>query len=99
MTQENHRPAAGRPAVTGKQIRAARGALNWSVRRLAERSGVATATITRYEASDGIPQSRKNNLHKLRTALEQQGIRFVSDHRTSFGLLFDIHDTEEPQHG
>lgn len=78
------------PAVTGKQIRAARGALNWSVRQLAEKSGVGAATITRYEAVDGVPQSRKDNLRKLRTVLEGQGIRFVSDRRFSFGLLFDI---------
>ncbi len=76
--------------MTGKQIRAARGALNWSVRDLAERSGVGAATITRYEAIEGVPRSRKDNLHKLRRVLERQGIRFVNDRRTSFGLLFDI---------
>ena len=76
--------------VTGKQIRAARGALNWSVRQLAEQSGVGAATITRYETVDGVPQSRKDNLQKLRKVLEKQGIRFVSDRRLSFGVLFDI---------
>ncbi|WP_424830618.1 helix-turn-helix domain-containing protein [Ruegeria sp.] len=81
---------AGESLVTGKQIRAARGALNWSVRQLAEQSGVGAATISRYEAVDGVPQSRKDNLHKLRRTLESRGIRFVSDRRFSFGVLFDI---------
>lgn len=88
MTQTDSQAEA--PLVTGKQIRAARGALNWSVRQLAERSGVGAATITRYETVEGVPQSRKDNLHKLRKVLEEQGIRFVSDRRFSFGVLFDI---------
>lgn len=76
--------------LTGMQLRAARGALNWSVRELAERSGVGAATITRYEKVDGVPRSRKGNLGKLRRAFAANGVRFVSDRRSSFGLLFDI---------
>ena len=63
--------------VTGDQIRAARGALNWSVRELAARSGVATATIVRYEAEIGVPKSRKKNLEILRQTLEAAGIEFI----------------------
>ncbi|WP_171208058.1 MULTISPECIES: helix-turn-helix transcriptional regulator [unclassified Ruegeria] len=86
---ENH--AEGElSSVAGKQLRAARGALNWSVRCLSEKSGVGAATITRYEAVDGVPHSRKGNLTKLRSVLEAQGIRFVSDRKMAFGLLFDI---------
>lgn len=81
--------------ITGKQLRAARGALNWSVRELAQRSDVAAATITRYEQVDGVPRFRKGNLSKLRKVLEANGIRFVSDRRTSFGVLFDIRPSED----
>lgn len=63
--------------ITGEQIRAARGALNWSVRELADHSGVATATIARYELEVGVPKSRKNNLTLLRQTLESAGIEFI----------------------
>lgn len=63
--------------VTGAQLRAARGALNWSVRQLSERTGVGTATIVRYEQALGIPNSRKDNLTSLAMALEAAGIEFI----------------------
>jgi transcriptional regulator with XRE-family HTH domain len=63
--------------VTGAQIRAARGALGWSVKDLAQESGVGTATIVRYEASEGIPASRKDNLKVIRRTLEAAGIEFI----------------------
>ena len=63
--------------ITGEQIRAARGALNWSVRELAHHSGVATATIVRYELEAGVPKSRKDNLAVLRQTLEAAGIEFI----------------------
>lgn len=64
-------------SITGLQIRAARGALGWSVSQLSERSNVGTATIVRYEAESGVPPSRKDNLSKLKTALETAGIEFI----------------------
>ena len=63
--------------ITGTQLRAARGALNWSVRDLADRSGVAAATIVRYEAERDVPKSRKGNLAELRRTLEAAGIEFI----------------------
>ena len=63
--------------ITGYQMRAARGALNWSVGDLAERSGVGTATIVRYEAALGVPATRKGNLEKIKTAFEAAGIEFI----------------------
>ena len=63
--------------VIGKQLRAGRGALNWSVRELAEYSGVGPATIVRYESHDGVPPSRSGNLQKLIHALEAGGIEFI----------------------
>ncbi len=39
--------------LTGAQIRAARGILNWSVKELADNTGVSAATIRRLEETDG----------------------------------------------
>lgn len=64
-------------AVTGEQIRAARGALNWSVQKLATRTGIGTATIVRYEMAKGVPNSRKGNLEAIKLALEAAGIEFI----------------------
>lgn len=63
--------------VTGTQLRAARGALGWPVSELAKRSKVGTATIVRYETSQGVPASRKQNLQKIKSALEAAGIEFI----------------------
>lgn len=62
---------------TGQQIRAARGALNWSVKKLADVTGVGTATIVRYEQASGVPKTRKNNLKRIKQALETAGIEFI----------------------
>lgn len=63
--------------LTAQQIKAARGALGWSVQDLADRTGVGTATISRYELADAVPKSRKDNLEKIRSAFEAAGIEFV----------------------
>lgn len=38
--------------LTGRQIRAARAALGWSAKTLAERSGLGVTTISRFEKVD-----------------------------------------------
>ena len=63
--------------LTGQQIRAARGALNWSVQKLADVTGVGTATIVRYERITGIPKTRKCNLELIGRAFEAAGIEFI----------------------
>ncbi|MDU8946136.1 helix-turn-helix domain-containing protein [Ovoidimarina sediminis] len=73
--------------LTGTQIRAARGALNWSVQRLADETGVGTATIVRYELSDSIPRSRKGNLKTIQKALEAAGIEFTQAEDGSPGII------------
>ena len=72
--------------LTGVQIRAARAALGWSVRVLAEISGIGTATIVRYEAEDAIPASRKGHLAKLRAIFEAHGIQFIGTPDDSPGI-------------
>ncbi|KJC50552.1 hypothetical protein UP09_05730 [Bradyrhizobium sp. LTSP885] len=41
--------SALRPRLTGAQMRAARGILNWSVKQLADQTGVSPAVIRRFE--------------------------------------------------
>jgi len=63
--------------ITGTQLRAARGALNWSVKQLSDYTGVGTATIVRYEEVGGVPKSRKGNLELIIRALTEAGIEFI----------------------
>jgi transcriptional regulator with XRE-family HTH domain len=63
--------------LTAQQIKAARGALGWSVQDLSDRAGVGTATISRYEMADAVPQSRKDNLQKIQAVFEAAGIEFI----------------------
>jgi transcriptional regulator with XRE-family HTH domain len=53
----------------------ARAALGWSVRELAERSGVADSTILRFETGRGGILAA--NLARLQLALEDGGVMFV----------------------
>ena len=76
-------------SITGQQIRAARGALNWSVQDLSAATGVGTATIVRYEAAEhAIPKSRKNNLETIRTAFEAAGLQFIGTPDDGPGIRF-----------
>ena len=61
--------------VTSAQIRAARGLLNWSVRELAERSGVHRNTITNFET--GKSGGEPSTLAAIRATLESAGVIFV----------------------
>ncbi|UOA34098.1 hypothetical protein DSM110093_03933 (plasmid) [Sulfitobacter sp. DSM 110093] len=76
-------------SITGQQIRTARAALNWSVKDLADATGVGTATIVRYEMAEAaVPKSRKNNLDILRTCFEAAGIEFIGALNEAPGLRF-----------
>lgn len=61
--------------VTSAQIRGARGLLNWSVRELAERSGVHRNTITNIET--GKSGGEVSSLTAIRSALEEAGVEFL----------------------
>lgn len=63
--------------ITAEQIKAARAALGWSIKEIAESTGIGSATLKRYEASQGIPKSRKGHLQLLRTHFENAGIEFI----------------------
>ena len=62
--------------MVSAQVRMARAALGWSVRALAEASGVADSTILRFETGKGGILAA--NLAKLQNTLEDGGIIFIS---------------------
>jgi PAS domain S-box-containing protein len=64
-------------ALTGAQIRAARGILNWSVRDLAEKAKVSGSTIRRLEESDGPTSPGEPTIEPIRQALQKAGIEFL----------------------
>ena len=74
--------------VSSLQIRAARGALNWSISDLSRQSGVPTATLVRYEASGGVPKSRKGHFESVIKALEAAGIEFIGTPDDGPGIRF-----------
>jgi transcriptional regulator with XRE-family HTH domain len=69
--------------VTSAQIRAARGLLNWTVRDLAERSGVHRNTVTRIEndTTEG-----GYSISAIQRALESAGVIFVAENGEGAGV-------------
>lgn len=65
--------------VSGAQIRAGRGLLNWTSKDLAEKAGVGWSTIKRFEDLDETPPSRSGTLERVQAALEDAGIEFLGD--------------------
>ena len=61
--------------MTSAQVRAARGLLNWTVRDLAERSGVHRNTITNLET--GRYAGSPSAVAAIRAALESAGVEFL----------------------
>ncbi|MBV8763395.1 MAG: PAS domain-containing protein [Hyphomicrobiales bacterium] len=62
--------------LTGAQIRAARGILNWSVRDLSEATAVSPSTIRRLEETDGVPSGPKESATEIKNSLRSAGIEF-----------------------
>lgn len=65
------------PEITAEQIKAARAALGVPVIQVAEQTGIGSATLKRYEATSGVPKSRKGHLLTLRDFFEEAGIEFI----------------------
>lgn len=63
--------------ITAEQIKAARAALGVTVRQIAQETGIGSATLKRYEATWGVPKSRKGHLHTLREFFQAAGIEFI----------------------
>lgn len=63
--------------ITGVQLRAARSALHWTTKQLAEFSGVSLSTLKRIEKFDGIPDTRSSTLANVQKTFEAAGIEFI----------------------
>jgi transcriptional regulator with XRE-family HTH domain len=68
-----------RRVITGTQIRMARTALRWSTRELAAKAATGASTISRAEASPGVPSVNARVLLRITQALEQAGAEFLPD--------------------
>jgi transcriptional regulator with XRE-family HTH domain len=64
----------------------ARGFLKWSVKDLAERSGVAESTIKRMEIVDGEPSARPENMEAIFQALRAAGIELIPENGGGAGV-------------
>ena len=72
--------------LTVVQIKAARAALGHSNQQIADTTGIGIATLRRYEASSGVPKSRKGHLEQLKAYFEAHGIQFVGTPDDSPGI-------------
>jgi len=63
--------------ITSEQIKAARAALGLTIKNVADATEIGTATLKRYEATTGVPKSRKGHLDTLRQYFESAGIEFI----------------------
>lgn len=64
-------------AITGAQLRAARGLLNWSVAKLSTESGVSCSAIRRLEEYNGVTKNASGSLRRLKAGLEMAGAEFI----------------------
>lgn len=64
-------------SLTGAQMRAARGILNWSVKELADRAGVSPAVVRRLEEYDGMLPVSGELAEKLQNTFSDAGIEFL----------------------
>lgn len=63
--------------VTGAQLRAARGLLNWSVAKLSAESGVSASAIRRLEDYNGVTKNAVDSLGPLKASLTAAGVEFI----------------------
>lgn len=94
-----HAVPAKHAALTGSQVRAARGALRWSVRELAEHSDVSVATINRFEAGSKAVTARDSSVAALERVLIASGIEFFAqeDGRPALAIGADAEEISRGQ--
>ncbi len=63
--------------ITGGQLRAARGLIEWNQGTLAAESSLALSTIRRMEGERGLLRSTAENVLRVQKALEDAGIIFI----------------------
>lgn len=70
--------------ITREQVKAARAVRGWGVRKLAELSGVAYTSISRFENG---ADSRGETLRRIQRTLEAEGFEFLDSGRP--GIRWD----------
>jgi transcriptional regulator with XRE-family HTH domain len=70
--------------ISSAQCRAARGLLDWSQQKLAEKAGVGVVTIRQLEADTHEP--RRATLDVVRRCLETAGIEFIEENGGGAGV-------------
>lgn len=67
--------------LTGRHLRMARAALNWSQEEIASQAKVSSGTIKRMEIGNGPVPARMDTLARIVAAYEKSGIEFLdSEH-------------------
>jgi GAF domain-containing protein len=74
------------PFLSGAQVRAARGLLDWSIAQLSSAAGVSANTIKRLEASSDQLTVRGSTVSAVRNAFEQHRVVFTGYDATSVGV-------------
>ncbi len=60
----------------GQQLRAARGLLNWSRPKLAERVNISPQSVAYWERASAIPRETET-LKAVRRIFENEGVKFI----------------------
>jgi DNA-binding XRE family transcriptional regulator len=76
-TAEGEPKAVRTVAITGEQIRAARGLLRWEQAELAKASGLSLETIKSIERRHGALMVRTSTLYALLDAFNKAGVEFL----------------------
>ena len=74
------------PFLSGAQVRAARGLLDWSIAQLSSAAGVSANTIKRLEAGKDQLTVRRSTVNAVRNAFEQYGVVFTGYDSASAGV-------------
>lgn len=72
--------------ITGGQIRAARGFLQWTAVELASNARLGLSTVRRAEDATGVPPLTEANLDAIKRALELGGIEFIPENGGGAGV-------------
>lgn len=67
------------------QFRMARAALGWGIVEFAERAGVSTNTIVRFERGEELKQS---TIEQLQSVFEEAGLEFIAENGGGAGVRF-----------
>ncbi len=73
-------------SITGGQIRAARGFLQWTAVDLARNAKLGLSTVRRAEDARGFPPLTAANLEMIRRTLEAAGVVFIAQNGMGPGV-------------